>query len=198
MFFFFNYRIWKKITPKFPSSSPILLSHTEKQFQKNPTSCVWANRPTSTIGIINYRFLTTETNLKALYIFCCFYNHISKAICSDCTDFWLQIFVYNCVFRKKEKQHSQNLSHFENKSTFQKRTTFWKWKLILKPILKMKTFRTFRIHWFLIHSTLFCFLGWNVLLCLPLFGDLSRVFPYFVLDWTLLLEMKILLAVFAN
>ena len=42
-----------------------------------------------------------------------FYNLISKAICSDCTDISLQIFVYNCVFRKKEKQHSRNLSHFE-------------------------------------------------------------------------------------
>ena len=39
-----------------------------------------------------------------------------------------------------EKQHSQNLSHFENKRTFRKRTAFWKWKLIPKNILKMKTF----------------------------------------------------------
>ena len=38
----------------------------------------------------------------------------------------VQIFVYNCVFQKKEKQHSQNLSHFENESTF------WKWKHILE------------------------------------------------------------------
>ena len=56
------------------------------------------------------------------------HNLISKAICSECTDF-----VYNCVFQKKEKQHSQNLLHFENESTFRKRTTFWKWKLIPKP-----------------------------------------------------------------
>ena len=66
------------------------------------------------LSIINYRFLTTEKNFKA--------------ICSDCTDFCLQIFVYSCVFRKKEKQRSQNLSYFENESTFRKRTTFWKWK----------------------------------------------------------------------
>ena len=33
-----------------------------------------------------------ETNLKALYIFRCFLdNLISKAICSECTDFCLQI-----------------------------------------------------------------------------------------------------------
>ena len=39
----------------------------------------------------------------------------------------VQIFVYNCVFRKKEKQNSRNLSLFENENTFQ------------KNILKMKT-----------------------------------------------------------
>ena len=46
----------------------------------------------------------------------------------------VQIFVYNCVFWKKEKQHSRNLSHFEIERTFWKRTKVWKWKLILKPI----------------------------------------------------------------
>ena len=30
----------------------------------------------------------------------------------------VHIFVYNCVFRKKENQHSQTLSHFENESSF--------------------------------------------------------------------------------
>ena len=33
----------------------------------------------------------------------------------------VQIFVYNCVFWKKEQQQSQNLSHFENESTFRKK-----------------------------------------------------------------------------
>ena len=42
------------------------------------------------------------------------YNLISKAICSGCIDFCLQISIYNYVFLKKEKQHSRNLSHFEN------------------------------------------------------------------------------------
>jgi hypothetical protein len=28
------------------------------------------------------------------------------------------MFVYNCVFRKKEKLRSQNLSRFENESTY--------------------------------------------------------------------------------
>ena len=73
------------------------------------------------LDIINYRFLTTETNLKAVYIFCCCFLHnlISKAICSDCTDFCLQL-----CFSEKGKKHSRNLSHFENENTFQKRTTF--------------------------------------------------------------------------
>ena len=66
---------------------------------------------------MNYRFLTTETNSKALYIYIHILlfvrNLVSKAICSECTDF-----VYNCVFQKKEKQHSLNLSDFENESTF--------------------------------------------------------------------------------
>ena len=64
--------------------------------------------------IINYRFLTTETNLKALYIFRCVFTTPSvKLFVVN-----VQIFVYNCVFWKKEKQHSQNLSHFEYESTF--------------------------------------------------------------------------------
>ena len=64
--------------------------------------------------IINYRFLTTETNLKALYIFCCLFTTSSvKLIVVN-----VHIFIYTCVFRKKEKQPSQNLSHFENEITF--------------------------------------------------------------------------------
>ena len=47
------------------------------------------------------------------------HNLISKAICSECT-----VFVYNFVFQKKEKQHSENLSHFENESTFKKEPHF--------------------------------------------------------------------------
>ena len=75
-------------------------------------------KPPSTV--LNYGFLTTETNLKALYIFRCLFTTSSvKLFVVN-----VQIFVYNCVFQKKEKQHSQNLSHFENESTFQKRTTF--------------------------------------------------------------------------
>ena len=66
-----------------------------------------------------------------IYISLLFYNLISKAICSDCTDL---------CFLEKGKNRSQNLSHFENENTFRRRTTFWKQKLISKPILKMKMF----------------------------------------------------------
>ena len=72
------------------------------------------------MNITNYRFLTTETNLKALYTFCL----ISKAISSEFIDFCLQLF----FFWKKEKQHSQNLSLFENESTFQKKNHILKMK----------------------------------------------------------------------
>ena len=60
--------------------------------------------------------MTTETNLKALYLFHCLCTTSSVKLFAVN----VQIFVYNCVFRKKEKQHSQNLSHFENESTFEK------------------------------------------------------------------------------
>ena len=54
------------------------------------------------LNVINHRFLTIETNLKA---FCCLFSTSSvKLFIVN-----VQIFVYSCVFRKKEKQHSQNL-----------------------------------------------------------------------------------------
>ena len=100
--------------------------------------------------------MTTERSF--IYISLFVHNLISKAICSDSTNFCLQIFVYNCVFWKKEKQHSQNLSNTYlkwpcatfifcqflwprvHKKIFRKTFTFWKWKHISKKnhILKMK------------------------------------------------------------
>ena len=67
--------------------------------------------------MINYRFLTIETNLKALYIFHCLFTTSSvKLFVVN-----VQIFVYNCVFWKKEKNvthqtfHILKLkAHFEN------------------------------------------------------------------------------------
>ena len=64
--------------------------------------------------------MTTETNLKALYIFRCLFTTSSvKLFIVN-----VQIFVYNCVFWKKEKQHSQNLSHVKIVVWIWK----WKWK----------------------------------------------------------------------
>ena len=74
------------------------------------------------LDIKYYRFLTTETNLKALYIFRCLFTTSSVKL----FEVNAQIFVYNCVLWKKEKQHSLNLSHFENESTFQKKTTIFR------------------------------------------------------------------------
>ena len=56
-------------------------------------------------NVINFRFLTTETNLKAYIYFVAFHNLISKAFFSDCADFCSQIFVCNYVFWKKEKKN---------------------------------------------------------------------------------------------
>ena len=77
--------------------------------------------------VMIYRYLTTETNLKALYIFRCLFTTPS-----------VKLFVVNVQMFVYKKQKSQTLSHFENESTFQKRTTFLKQKLIPKLILKMK------------------------------------------------------------
>ena len=74
-------------------------------------------------GIINFRFLKTETNLKGLYIFRFLFTTSSAKLFVVNA----QTSVYNCVFWKKEKLLSQNLSHFENESTFRKkRNTLWK------------------------------------------------------------------------
>ena len=80
--------------------------------------------------MINYRFLTTETSLRALYLYHCLFTTSSvKLFVVN-----VHIFVYICFFRKKKKQHSQNLSHFENESTFRKTNIFWKWKNYLSPL----------------------------------------------------------------
>ena len=86
---------------------------------------------------MDYRFLTTKTNLKALYIYISlFFNTTSSVVWNDCADFCLQIFVYHCIFQKKEKETDKNLlilkmktpfekePHFENESSFWKR--FWR------------------------------------------------------------------------
>ena len=67
--------------------------------------------------VINYRLLTTETNLKVSFIFRCLFttSSVKLFLVNE------QLFVYNRVdvfFRKKEKKKSPNLLHFENESAF--------------------------------------------------------------------------------
>ena len=71
---------------------------------------------------MNYRFLTTETSLKALYIYILLFVHnlISKAICRECTDFCLQL-----CFSEKGKT---TVTNFENESTILKTNHILKMK----------------------------------------------------------------------
>ena len=70
--------------------------------------------------MMNYRFLANETNSKVLDILLCLFTTSSvKLFVVN-----VQIFVYICVFLKKEKQHSQNLSRFENEAQLQKEPHF--------------------------------------------------------------------------
>ena len=66
-------------------------------------------------NIINYRFLTTKTNLKALYSSLFVHNLTSKAICSECEDFCLQFSKKNHILEMKA--HSE--THLENENMFQ-------------------------------------------------------------------------------
>ena len=79
------------------------------------------------LGMMNYRFLTTETNLKALYIFRCLFTTLSVKLFVVT----VQIFVYKSLFTIV----------FFGKKNSQKPFIFWKWKHLLKKnhILKMKT-----------------------------------------------------------
>ena len=110
--------------------SPLLLQTWLLRCLARSFSCLFTTFPrfgnsNQFEGMINYRFLTTETNLKTLYIFCCLFTASSVELFVVN----VKIFVYSCVFQKKEKQHSQNMkahskTHFENK------TFFGKWKVI--------------------------------------------------------------------
>ena len=92
--------------------------------------------------IINYRFLTTETNLKALCIFRCVFTTPS-----------VKLFVVNVqIFGKRKnnthktfhilkmKAHFEKEPHFENESSFW--NPFWKWKHILKKLQLAKSIKT--------------------------------------------------------
>ena len=77
--------------------------------------------------MINYRFLTTETNSKALYIFHCFFTTSSVKLFVVA----VQIFVYKFLFSFSEKgknnhetfhtlkmkTHFEKEPHFENENS---------------------------------------------------------------------------------
>ena len=70
--------------------------------------------------IIDYRFLTTETNLKTLYIFRCLFTTSSvKLFVVN-----VKIFVYNCVFRKKKKNTHETFHILKMKTHFEKEPHF--------------------------------------------------------------------------
>ena len=74
-------------------------------------------------AIIDYRLLTTETKLNALYIFhCLFSTSLVKLFVVN-----VHVFVYNIVGRKKKKK------------TLAEPFTFWKWKHISKNNHNLKT-----------------------------------------------------------
>ena len=71
--------------------------------------------------------MTTETNLKAIHIYISLFDHnlISKAICSDCTDFYLQIYCLQLLcFRKKEKKTYETFHILKMKTFFEKEPHF--------------------------------------------------------------------------
>ena len=85
---------------------------------------------------------------KKPFIFLNFHETLQKSDTSIFSNFHdsghkNQILPFSLIFmtpgKGKKIKNQWSLSHFENENTFRKRTTFWKWKLIPKPILKMKT-----------------------------------------------------------
>ena len=85
---------------------------------RTPISCAAQNDHS---GIKNYRFLTTETNSKALHLFFCFlHNLISKAFCIDFTNFCLQLH-----FLEKGKKNIHKTFHIlKMKTHFEKEPHF--------------------------------------------------------------------------
>ena len=68
-------------------------------------------------SIIYYRILTTETNSKALHVFCCLLTTSSvKLFVVN-----VQIFVYKCVFFRKRKNNTHKTFHIlKMKAHFEK------------------------------------------------------------------------------
>ena len=81
--------------------------------------------------IINYGFLTTETNLKALYIFRCYFTTSSVKQFVVTVQIFVYRFLFTIVFFGKRKNNTHKIfhilkmkayfekeQHFENESSF--------------------------------------------------------------------------------
>ena len=108
--------------------------------------------------------MTTETNLKALYIFRCLFT-TSSVICSDCTDFCLQIFVYNCVFWKRKNNTHETFHILKMKAHFEKEPHFGNERSFWNPFWNKINATKNSIFFY------FCYLPWN---WVELFDKLSR------------------------
>ena len=106
LYFVCPYKTWKKHFQKLD---------TLAQLQK-----ILENFSAAKENMIDYLFLTTEPNLKALYISLFVHNLISKVVCSEFTDFCLQLcFLEQGTFHiLKMKAYFEKEPHFENESSF--------------------------------------------------------------------------------
>ena len=77
---------------------------------------------------MNYRFLTTETNLKALYIFRCLVTTSTVKLFLVTVQIFVYKFLFTIVFFRKRKNNTHET------------LKIWKWKHILETnyILEMK------------------------------------------------------------
>ena len=83
--------------------------------------------------IMNYSFLKTERNLKALYIFHCLFTTSSVKLYVVTEQIFLYKFLFTNVFSEKRKNSThKTFQKFENKCTFGKWSTFRKWTHIKK------------------------------------------------------------------
>ena len=65
--------------------------------------------------IINYRFLTTEANLKALEIFRCFFTTSSVKLFVVTVQIFVYNFLFTIVFFGKRKNNTCETFHISNK-----------------------------------------------------------------------------------
>ena len=101
--------------------------------------------------VINYRFPTTETNSKALYIFRRFNTtssvklfEVTIQISAKSADFCLQLCfserwkktheTFQTIFTFSKWKHIFDKNYILDESTFRKQTSFWKWKHVFRKV----------------------------------------------------------------